>query len=121
MCIRDRCKRIVRGLLTFSRQEQYVFQLLNVNDVVKEALSLVSYHIEKDKIRLSLELNEQLPHVEGNSQQLEQVIVNLLLNAKQSFDEDEEEQEQRIIAVSYTHLDVYKRQVEGLWTGYVEA
>lgn len=105
----QRCKRIVRGLLTFSRQEQYVFQLLNVNDVVKEALSLVSYHIEKDKIRLSLELNEQLPHVEGNSQQLEQVIVNLLLNAKQSFDEDEEEQEQRIIVK--TGLDQERNQV----------
>jgi len=92
----QRCKRIVRGLLTFSRQEQYVFQPLNVNEVVKQALSLVAYHIEKSKIRIHLSLDEEIPSVEGNSQQLEQVIVNLLLNAKQAFDEDEEELEQRI-------------------------
>ena len=105
----QRCKRIVRGLLTFSRQEQYVFQPLNVNDVVKDALSLVSYHIEKNKIRIYLSLDEQLPNVEGNSQQLEQVIVNLLLNAKQAFDEDEEELEQRITVK--TGLDKERNQV----------
>ena len=105
----QRCKRIVRGLLTFSRQEQYLFQPINVNDVVKDALSLVSYHIEKSKIRIYLSLDEQLPNVEGNSQQLEQVIVNLLLNAKQAFDEDEEEQEQRITVK--TGLDQERNQV----------
>lgn len=106
----QRCKRIVRGLLTFSRQEQYVFQPLNVNDVVKEALSLVSYHIEKNKIRIYLDLEQQLPNVEGNSQQLEQVIVNLLLNAKQSFDEDDEEELEQRITVK-TGLDQERNQV----------
>jgi two-component system NtrC family sensor kinase len=87
-----RCKRIVRGLLTFSRQEQYVFQPVNLNAVVDEAVKLVSYHIETENIELHLEQDEQLPVVEGNSQQLEQVVVNLLLNARQSFDADDDRQ-----------------------------
>lgn len=87
-----RCKRIVRGLLTFSRQEQYVFQPLCLNDVVSEALKLVSYHIETENIKMETDLDDQLPVVEGNAQQLEQVVVNLLLNARQSFAEDNSSQ-----------------------------
>jgi len=90
-----RCKRIVRGLLTFSRQEQYVFQPVDLNAVVDEAIKLVSYHIETENIEVRLEQNEKLPVVEGNAQQLEQVVVNLLLNARQSFDEDDD-RERRI-------------------------
>ncbi len=90
-----RCKRIVRGLLAFSRQEQYVFLPLDLNDVVDEALKLVVFHIESEKIKIDLELDEQLPAIEGHSQQLEQVVVNLLLNARQSFDE-EDDRERRI-------------------------
>lgn len=91
-----RCKRIVRGLLTFSRQEQYLFQPICLNDVVKEALKLVSYYIETENINIEQELDVQLPVIEGNSQQLEQVVVNLLLNARQSFDE-ESDRERRIL------------------------
>jgi two-component system NtrC family sensor kinase len=81
-----RCKQIVQGLLTFSRQEQYVFYPVSVNDVVQEALKLVSYQIETDNIRIDLDCDQQVPEIEGNAQQLEQVLVNLLLNAKQSFE-----------------------------------
>ncbi|HBG23101.1 MAG TPA: histidine kinase, partial [Peptococcaceae bacterium] len=80
-----RCKRIVRGLLTFSRQEQYVFEPVCLNEVVKEALKLVSYSIETENIKIQQKLDAQIPVVGGNAQQLEQVVVNLLLNARQSF------------------------------------
>lgn len=102
-----RCKRIVRGLLTFSRQEQYVFQPLCLNDVVREALKLVSYHIETENIKIETELDDQLPVVGGNSQQLEQVVVNLLLNARQSF--DEESDSEHIITVK-TGFDQERNQ-----------
>ncbi len=81
-----RCKQIVQGLLTFSRQEQYVFYPLSVNNVVQEALKLVGYQIETDNIRILTNFEDQVPQIEGNAQQLEQVLVNLLLNAKQSFE-----------------------------------
>ncbi|MDH7578128.1 MAG: ATP-binding protein, partial [Bacillota bacterium] len=81
-----RCKQIVQGLLTFSRQEQYVFHVLSVNDVVREALKLVSYQIETDNIQIELDLDPKVLSISGNTRQLEQVIVNLLLNAKQSFE-----------------------------------
>lgn len=81
-----RCKQIVQGLLTFSRQEQYVFYPVSINDVVQEAMKLVAYQIETDNIRIDLDCDPDVPQIEGNAQQLEQVLVNLLLNAKQSFE-----------------------------------
>ena len=81
-----RCKQIVQGLLTFSRQEQYVFYPVAINDVVQEAMKLVAYQIETDNIQISLDCADHIPAIEGNAQQLEQVLVNLLLNAKQSFE-----------------------------------
>jgi two-component system NtrC family sensor kinase len=103
-----RCKRIVRGLLTFSRQEQYVFQPVCLNEVVREALKLVSYSIETENIKLQQELDDQIPVVGGNSQQLEQVVVNLLLNARQSF--DKESYSEHIITVK-TGFDQERKQV----------
>jgi two-component system NtrC family sensor kinase len=82
-----RCKQIVQSLLTFSRQEQYVFYPVAINDVVREALKLVSYQIETENIQIDAVYTEQIPAIEGNAQQLEQVLVNLLLNAKQSFED----------------------------------
>jgi two-component system NtrC family sensor kinase len=81
-----RCKQIVQGLLTFSRQEQFVFYPVAINDVVQEAMKLVAYQIETDNIQIGLDCAEHIPVIEGNAQQLEQVLVNLLLNAKQSFE-----------------------------------
>jgi len=81
-----RCKQIVQGLLTFSRQEQFVFYPVAINDVVQEVMKLVAYQIETDNIRITLDCAEHIPAIEGNAQQLEQVLVNLLLNAKQSFE-----------------------------------
>ena len=81
-----RCKQIVQGLLAFSRQEQFTFSPVAVNDVVEDAMKLVAYQIETDNIRIDLDCAGQIPLIDGNAQQLEQVLINLLLNAKQSFE-----------------------------------
>ncbi|HHW39682.1 MAG TPA: PAS domain-containing protein [Syntrophomonadaceae bacterium] len=91
-----RCKQIVQGLLTFSRQEQYVFYSLSPNDVVEAALKLVTYQIETNNIKLDVTLDPGIPKIEGNAQQLEQVLVNLLLNAAQSFEGKEGKREIRV-------------------------
>jgi len=80
-----RCQRIIQNLLTFSRQDEYSFEEVDLNQVVERALSLVSYQIEKNKIELSKKLYASLPPVLGNAQGLEQVIINLMLNAKDAI------------------------------------
>lgn len=82
----SRCKRIIQNLLAFSRQEQYGCESINLNQVVENSLALVSYQIEKNNIKIITKLHPELPTVLGNRQQLEQVIVNLLLNARDAME-----------------------------------
>ena len=75
------------NLLTFSRQDEFSFEEINLNEVVEKALDLVSYQIEKSKILLLKELTSSLPTILGNTQGLEQIIINLLLNAKDAIEQ----------------------------------
>lgn len=81
-----RCQRIIQNLLTFSRQDEFSFEQVNLNEVVEGALGLLSYQIEKNKIELVKKLSSSLPPLLGNAHGLEQIIINLLLNAKDSID-----------------------------------
>lgn len=81
-----RCQRIIQNLLTFSRQEEYTFEELDMNRVVESALALLSYQIEKSNIDLVKRLSPSLPPLLGNENGLEQIIINLLLNAKDAVE-----------------------------------
>jgi two-component system NtrC family sensor kinase len=88
-----RCKRIIENLLTFSRQDkQRGKELVGINTAVENSLSLVKYQLQLANIKLTIKLHDELPKIRGNCQQLEQVIVNMLLNAKDALDgvEDKE-------------------------------
>ncbi|ABO50030.1 GAF sensor signal transduction histidine kinase [Desulforamulus reducens MI-1] len=80
-----RCKRIIQNLLAFSRQEQYHNESVCLNQVVENSLALVSYQIEKTNIRIKTNIHQELSPILGNKQQLEQVVVNFLLNAKDAL------------------------------------
>ncbi len=82
----QRCKLIIQNLLTFSRQDSYMFEELQVNDVVENSLALVRYQIEKNGITVEKHLKSGLPPIMGNAQQLEQIIVNFLLNARDALE-----------------------------------
>ena len=83
----QRSKRIIQNLLTFSRQDSYTFAQVSINDVVENSLYLVSYQIEKNKITINKNLNPQIPLFMGNRLQLEQVVINFLLNARDALEE----------------------------------
>jgi two-component system NtrC family sensor kinase len=77
-----RCKAIVESLLRFSRQSPSAPRVaLSLNDVVRESLTLVSYKYAVQDVAIRCNLEEGLPAVLGNANQLEQVLVNLLSNA----------------------------------------
>ena len=84
--MRVRCQRIIQNLLTFSRQDEFSFEEIDLNQVIKKAFSLVSYQIEKNKINLIEKIEPSPLHIMGNPQGLEQVIVNLLLNARDAIE-----------------------------------
>ena len=77
-----RIKKIVNNLKTFSRKDTGdLSQLVDVNQVVKSAVTLSNNMLHTSTYNFILQLGESLPTVRGNSQQLEQVVINLLTNA----------------------------------------
>lgn len=76
-----RIENIVKDLLNFSRKRDFVFQPANLNEIISTACNLVEFRLKKLNVRLDLKLSEKQPIILGDAQHLEQVFVNLLLNA----------------------------------------
>jgi len=85
-----RIKRIVGELKEFSRKEDSSSMTpVRLNDTVENALTLVSNLIKKSTRRLAVEFDPNLPEITGRSQQLEQVMINLVINACQALPDKE--------------------------------
>ena len=82
-----RIDRIVRGLLDFARPRAASRKAIDINDVVEGTVTMVSLQGRFKGIEVELALGENLPEVRGDSHQLEQVLVNLLLNAADAIGE----------------------------------
>src|SRR5213083_2478377 len=76
-----RATKLLRGLLRFVRASEREVTNVNLNDVVRGALDLVSYRFGVDEITVGGQLDVSLPPVQGDAIKLEQVVVNLLSNA----------------------------------------
>jgi signal transduction histidine kinase/CheY-like chemotaxis protein len=76
-----RASKLLRGLLRFVRVTERQVARVNLNDVVRGAMDLVSYRFGVDEIAVGGQLDPKLLPVEGDDIKLEQVVVNLLSNA----------------------------------------
>jgi len=83
----DRVSLIVRNLLAFARQEKREHELANVSDIVKTSLSLIQTVMRHDQITLAVDIPKDLPKVKCHSQQIQQVLMNLLTNARDALNE----------------------------------
>ncbi|RMH71772.1 MAG: PAS domain S-box protein [Gemmatimonadetes bacterium] len=81
----NRLGKIVKNLSGMSRDTKVALQETYLNDVVQQAVLIVSPKAEKAQIQIIEEYTEELPLITVDAGQLEQVFINLLLNAVQSF------------------------------------
>jgi len=81
----QRAATIVKDLLTFVRRQKPERQYLNVNDLIKHVLHMHSYELKLGNIEVITELADELPGVMVDRQQLEQVFLNIILNAEQAM------------------------------------
>jgi two-component system NtrC family sensor kinase len=80
-----RAGKIVRNLLAFVRRSSSERTSSNVNDIVKTTIALRSYEFATANIRLFESYAEGLPLVVVNPEEIQQVILNLILNAEQAI------------------------------------
>lgn len=80
-----RCIDIIKNLMRFARQETPQFKAIDANEAVGAALSIVDHQLSLHGIRIVRELGISLPQVNGDINQLQQVLVNLAINAQQAM------------------------------------
>jgi len=80
-----RCKRIVENLLDFARKRPPEKVALNLKQIVENALELLSYQLKVDGVEVVRHYEEDLPCVIADPQQIEQVFINIINNARQAM------------------------------------
>ncbi|MCK5449057.1 MAG: HAMP domain-containing protein [Gemmatimonadetes bacterium] len=93
---------IVRGLLDYGRPKAAAIREVNVNGVIEQAVDLLRAQGKLKDVDLSVELSATRPHVTADPFQLEQVLVNLLLNANDAIENSPEERWIRVRAGTTT-------------------
>jgi signal transduction histidine kinase len=76
-----RCSKIVRDLMEFTRPKSTEFCSISIADAIDKTLQLVENRLYKQKVTVEKIAAPDLPRIHADSQQLEQVLVNLYLNA----------------------------------------
>ncbi|HEX3043519.1 MAG TPA: ATP-binding protein [Bacillota bacterium] len=76
-----RCKKLVGDLLTFSRTGKTKAEIVDINTVIDETLSLIEIQAKVKNIEIIKEYGSSLPQITANKNQLQQVIMNLCNNA----------------------------------------
>ncbi|MGA9060187.1 MAG: ATP-binding protein [Terracidiphilus sp.] len=80
-----RAAEIANGLLNFSRTSTTEFRSTDLNQVIRDTLSLLAHQFKTAQILVDLDLADELPAIHGNPGKLQQVFLNLLLNAKDAM------------------------------------
>jgi len=83
-----RIGRIIDHVRAFSRDnDEYISTSFNINDSINNAISMISEQFKHHGINLTIQLDKKVHLINGNTYRFEQVILNLLTNAKDTFED----------------------------------
>ena len=80
-----RCKKIIDGLLRFSRTSETMSTAVNINEVIDESLILFGNQLSSQNIELNKVLSQSIPTIRANHTQIQQVFTNIIINAIQAM------------------------------------
>ncbi len=86
-----RCKNIVQNLLRFSRSSKNTeFADVDINSVIQDTCTFVEHQLHMNQMTLKINLDDNLPNIQANAGQLQQVFTNLIINAMHASQTDSE-------------------------------
>ena len=91
-----RISKIIRDLVDFSRPSDFELQRVNINECLKEAVEITKVGTKSKDIQYNVKLSDEVPNLPLVADQLEQVFVNILLNAVDALNEVKDNREKSI-------------------------
>jgi len=83
----NRIAKIVKNLIQFSAQETQQFTNVSIYGLIDNTVSLIGTAIKQDQIDIQIRMQEGLPNIEWHRQQLQEVLMNLLTNARYALNQ----------------------------------
>jgi PAS domain S-box-containing protein len=83
-----RISKIIRDLVDFSRPSDYELQVMNINESIKEAVEIVKVGARAKDVDFNLDFEKDIPLLPLISDQIQQVFINILINAVDAMSED---------------------------------
>lgn len=83
----ERIAAIVRNLLSFARDRKEEHSPAQVQDILSDSLALTKAQIRKDGIKLKVDVPADLPRIKARSQEIQQVVLNILSNARHALNQ----------------------------------
>ncbi len=77
----ERCSKIVSNLLAFSRKSKMEFGEMSVNELLERSIMLSKHKLDLQHIQIEARLEEGIPPVQGDFNQIQQCVINLIFNA----------------------------------------
>ncbi len=81
----ERASKIVKNLLDFSRAQSSEMQPLHIDFVLHKTINLIANELQIHKVFLTKNIEDSLPQINGDLHQLQQVFLNLIINAEQAI------------------------------------
>lgn len=81
-----RCKEIIENLMKFARQEKATFDRTDICAVARDSLVLVEHQLTLHKVKIFREISEGEIFISGSANQLQQVLMNLMINAQHAME-----------------------------------